>query len=72
VFLAQSCEPPYECSLHGCDPALQEIADAEVERAIELWRECMTTKNWPSHGGRIHWALPPNYMMKEYEERLAA
>lgn len=72
VFVAQSCEPPYECSLHGCDPALQEIADAEVERAIELWRQCMTTKNWPSHGGRIHWALPPNYMMKEYEERLAA
>jgi hypothetical protein len=72
VFVAQSCEPPYECSLHGCDPALQEIADAEVQRAIDLWRQCMSTKNWPSHGGRIHWAIPPNYMMKEYEERLAA
>lgn len=70
VFVAQSCEPPYECSLHGCDPALQEIADAEVQRAIDLWRECSSTKNWPSHGGRIHWALPPSYMMKEYEQRL--
>lgn len=72
AFVAQSCEPPYECSLHGCDPALQEIADADVERAIELWRKCVTAKQWPSHGSRIHWALPPNYMMKEYEERLAA
>jgi hypothetical protein len=72
AFVAQSCEPPYECSLHGCDPALQEIADAEVQRAIDIWRDCSQKKVWPSHGGRIHWALPPNYMMKEYEERLAA
>lgn len=70
VFVAQSCEPPYECSLHGCDPALQEIADAEVQRAIDLWRQCSSTKNWPSHSGRIHWALPPSYMMKEHEQRL--
>lgn len=72
VFLAQSCEPPYECSLHGCDPALQEIADAEVERAIQLWRDCMTKKVWPSYGGRIHWALAPTYLMQQHEERLAA
>lgn len=72
VFLAQSNEEPYECSLHGCDPALQEIADSEVERAIHLWRVCVNAKTWPSYGNRIHWALPPNYLMKEYEERLAA
>jgi hypothetical protein len=72
VFLAQSCEPPYECSLHGCDPALQEIADAEVQRAIDIWRDCSQKKVWPSHGGRIHWALPPTYLMNQHEERLAA
>lgn len=70
VFLAQSCEPPYECSLHGCDKSLQEIADAEVERSIEMWRKCVTTKQWPSHGSRIHWALPTNYMLQEHEMRL--
>lgn len=70
AFLAQSCEAPYECSLHACDPALQEIADAEVQRAIDLWRKCATTKQWPSHSGRIHYALPTNYMMQEHEMRL--
>lgn len=70
VFLAQSVEPPYECSLHGCDEALQEIAEAEVERAVTMWRQCVSTKQWPSHGARIHWALPPTYMMKEHEMRL--
>lgn len=72
VFLAQSVDAPYECTLHGCDPALQEIADAEVERAIQLWRDCSQKKVWPSYGGRVHWALPPTYLMIQHEERLAA
>jgi hypothetical protein len=71
VFLAQSCEPPFECSLHGCDPAMQEIADAEVERAIDVWRACMSSKRWPSYGGRIHWVGPTNFMMNDHEARLA-
>jgi hypothetical protein len=72
VFIAQSCEPPYECSLHGCHTTLQEIADAQVERAIQLWRECLAKKQWPSHGGRIHWTTPPTYMLQEHELRMAA
>ena len=71
VFLAQSCEPPYECSLHACDTALQEIADLEVERAIKAWRFHLTTKSWPSYGGRIHFAIPSNFLMNEHEMRLA-
>jgi hypothetical protein len=71
AFIAQSCEPPYECTLHGCDPALQEISDAEVERAIHLWRICTSTKSWPSYGERIHYALPTNWQMSEHEMRLA-
>ncbi len=72
VFLAQSNEPPYECSLHGCDESLQEIADLEVEHSIQLWRKCLAGKVWPSHDGRIHWTLPPTYMMQQHEMRLAA
>lgn len=70
VFLAQSVEAPHECSLHGCDPALQEIADAEVLRAIALWRQCLAKDSWPSYGGRVHWAMPTTWMMQRHEERL--
>lgn len=70
VFLAQSVEPPYECTLHGCDPALQEIADTEVEHAMHLWRVCSSTKAWPSYGPRIHWALPTNWQLQNHEMRL--
>lgn len=70
VFLAQSIEPPHECTLHGCHPALQEIGDGEVQRAIDIWRSCMTTNRWPSYGGRIHYAMPTAYMMQDHETRL--
>lgn len=70
IFLAQADELPHECSLHGCDTSLQEIAEAEVARATDLWRNGISTGKWPSYGGRIHWAVPPSYMMKDHEMRL--
>jgi len=70
IFLAQSVEAPYECTLHGCDPALQEIADAEVEDAIQIWRDCIGSGKWPSYGGRIHWATPATWQIKQHEERI--
>lgn len=70
VFIAQSVEPPHECTLHGCDPALQEIADYEIEVAVRTWRECITKKSWPSYGGDIHMALPATYMIRNHEQRL--
>ena len=70
AFLVQSVTPPYECSLAGCDPTLQEIADYEVGRAIQLWRDCIKADKWPSYGGRIHWTIPTIWQIKQHEERL--
>lgn len=70
VFLAQSVEPPYECTLHGCHPALQEIADYDIARAINLWGECLKRQSWPSYGGRVHWAMPTSWQMTMHEQRL--
>lgn len=70
VFLAQSVEPPYECTLHACDPALQEISEFDIGAAISLWRECLTKNQWPSYEKRVHWAMPTTYQMTMHEQRL--
>jgi hypothetical protein len=70
IFLAQSVEPPHECTVHRCDPALQEIADAKVEEAIATWRHAITKNEWPSYGGEINIVVPPAYMIAEHEGRL--
>lgn len=70
VFLPQECEPPYDCSLAGCSDALRQIADAEVERAVRLWAECVSSGTWPGYPKDICYAEPPSYMLFEHEERL--
>lgn len=69
VLVAQESEPPYAVSFHGCAPSLLEIADAEVERAIDTWRECMRRNSWPAFTQRIHWAEAAGWQMAEHEER---
>lgn len=71
VFLAQSVESPHECTLHDLDPASVEIADAKVERAINLWCQCLNAKRWPSYDNRIHYAMPSAWQMAEHELALA-
>lgn len=70
VFLAQSVEPPYECTLHECHPSLKEIADLEVESIVERWRVCVESNDWPSYENRINAVMPPTYLIAAHEERL--
>lgn len=71
VFLAQEIEPPFGCSFHAVDPSLAEIADAQVERAIRTWAQCLARDSWPGYGNRIHWCVAENWQMQEHEEMLA-
>ena len=71
IFIAQECDDPYGVTFHGCAPSMQEIADAEVSRAIDAWAKCLRTGIWPGYERRIHWAEAQNWQMTEHEERLA-
>lgn len=71
IFLAQETEPPYACSFHGVDPSMAEIADAQVDRAIALWAECVKRNSWPGYSNRVHWVAAQNWQMAEHEEAVA-
>lgn len=72
VILAQENVPPYGCSFHAIDAAMQEIADAKVESAIRMWASCLKASNWPGYHNQIHWCGPSTWQMQEHEEELAA
>lgn len=69
VLVAQETEPPYAVTFHGCAPSLLSIAEAEVERAIDTWRECMRRGNWPAYTQRICWAEAASWQLADHEER---
>jgi hypothetical protein len=65
VFLAQEISPPYACSLVGLSNAYREVGAAKVERAINLWRYCMSLNEWPAYDLRIHYAEPAAWQLAE-------
>ena len=69
IFLAQEIDPPYACSLVSLSNAYRDIADAKVERAMELWGQCLSSGNWPSYNTAIHYAQAPGWMVYEYEQQ---
>lgn len=70
VFLAQEIEAPYACSLIGLSNHLLDIAASKVDRAISLWKECLTTNKWPAYPTRICYAEPTAWQMAEHERNL--
>lgn len=64
IMMAQEQTFPYACSLFELSPDKAELERANVERAINLWSECMESGVWHGYGARVHpiepraWELP--------------
>jgi hypothetical protein len=69
VFVVQEIEPPYAVSFIGFSPAFRALGDEKVEDALAMWRECMTTGDWPAYPKRICWPDPPAWAMSQYMEK---
>jgi hypothetical protein len=66
VFLFQEITAPYACCLVGLSPMFLEIANENVEQAINIWSMCMKTGKWPSYPDSITVAEPPNWQYQQY------
>jgi hypothetical protein len=71
VFLVIEQSAPYGCSLIALDPAMMDIAERKVARAIATWRQCVATDRWPAYPSRICYAQPKPWQLAEEEERQA-
>lgn len=70
LILAQETEYPHACSLHALHPALQEYARMRVERAVTLWRYCLTRDLWPAYPTRTCMVTPSNWQLAEMERMI--
>ena len=70
-FVIVETAPPYALTVVQLAPSVMEIANAKAERAIELWRECLTTKTWPAYPTEVVWAELPPWEEQKWLEREA-
>lgn len=67
-FVVQENYKPFALSVIGLMPGALELADRQVARAIEIWRECRRANRWPGYPKRTCWIDAPEY----HEARLMA
>lgn len=70
-FVFGEKKPPYAISVIPLKESWIEIAEDDVQDAIELWGHCLHTGKWPAYGNKAHWADVPEWLAARTLERRA-
>lgn len=68
-FVAQESTPPYLLSVSSLPPDGMAIAERKVQWAIDTWRRCLETGQWPGYPSRVCYAEPPGWEETQLLER---
>lgn len=49
LFIVVEQTAPFGVSVMACDPTLRAVAEAEIERAIRTWSDCLRNNRWPGY-----------------------
>ncbi len=66
-WVAIEPDPPYAMTVHVLSPAALKAAHDKVDLAIELWKECLETGNWPAYPQTVQVVELPGWMQNEPE-----
>ncbi len=61
-WVAIEPEPPYAMSVHVLSPQALATAHEKVDLAMDLWKECLETGDWPAYGGLVQTVELPAWM----------
>ena len=68
-FLIAETELPYALSLVALDPEALAFGDERMHEAIALWKDCLTTGEWPGYPRRTIYAEVPPWVKTRWMER---
>ncbi|TVR58952.1 MAG: hypothetical protein EA420_16410 [Candidatus Competibacteraceae bacterium] len=60
--------PPHALAIVGLDPHAMSYAQQQADVAISVWRECRATGRYPGYDPVVHWAAPPPWAVRTWEE----
>jgi hypothetical protein len=61
-------DPPHGTVIMSAAETLRTIAEAEVERAIQLWRRCMRANEWPFYGTQTNWIEAAGWQIAQNDD----
>lgn len=70
-FVAVETSPPYALTTFSVSPDALALADARIEHAIGVWRECTQTGVWPAYPRRVCYVQSPAWAEAQWFDRQA-
>ncbi len=71
VYLVQSVNAPYLCSLVGVDPHAFSLGAAKCEYALREWQACVAKNSWPAYPNKICYPILPGWVETQWAEKEA-
>lgn len=68
-WCVQETFPPYALSVVTLAPGAMALAEAKVDHALKVWKECLETDTWPAYPTRVAYADAPPWEMTRWLER---
>lgn len=69
IFLFQETREPFLCSFIGLNPEFIEMGKQKTEYGIFLWRECLSSGNWPGYPDQVSWIDVPQWALVSWGNR---
>ncbi|MBT9132470.1 MAG: hypothetical protein DDT33_00988 [Firmicutes bacterium] len=69
IFMFQETEEPYLCSFVGLPPDFMEMGKSKCDYGIFLWKECLSTNQWPGYPQRVCWIDRPEWAWIAWDKR---
>lgn len=70
-FLVVEIDPPYAASVFDLAPSADDIAQRKIAWALNTWRRCLETGEWPGYGQRVASIELPLWAEMAFVERTA-
>lgn len=73
-WIVVETKPPFVVSIVEPSADMLAIGNAKLDRALEMWRDCLASGLWPAYGREVHIAEPPSWELRwldnsqEFEE----
>lgn len=68
-WCVQETFPPYALSVVTLAPGAMALAEAKVDHALKVWKECVATDTWPAYPTKVAYAEAPPWEMTRWLER---